>query len=287
MKKSSKVQPVKSPLRYPGGKSRAVKQIMPLVPEFEEFREPMVGGGSVFFALKQKYPDKKFWINDINNDLYLFWKNTKDNIAKLEKEIRNVKENSKEGKELHRELTKNNKDLNDFEKAVRFFVLNRITFSGLADCGGFSQGAFHNRFTHSSIDRLKKASEILDGTKITNQDYEDMVKSSGNKVFIFLDPPYLSKTKSKLYGKNGDLHEGFDHKRFAETMKNCKEHKWLVTYDDDPNVIKLFQNEEGIYLYRWQLQYGMNNYKQGNAAKGDELFISNYPIPKLEDKRIK
>ena len=50
---------VKSPLRFPGGKSRALKQILPIIPEFKEYREPMVGGGSVFFALKQKFPEKK------------------------------------------------------------------------------------------------------------------------------------------------------------------------------------------------------------------------------------
>lgn len=32
---------IKSPLRYPGGKSRAVKIISPIIPEFKEFREPM------------------------------------------------------------------------------------------------------------------------------------------------------------------------------------------------------------------------------------------------------
>ena len=39
---------IKSPLRYPGGKSRAIEKIIPLIPAFEEFREPFVGGGSVF-----------------------------------------------------------------------------------------------------------------------------------------------------------------------------------------------------------------------------------------------
>ncbi|MYF99993.1 DNA adenine methylase [Candidatus Poribacteria bacterium] len=43
----------KSPLRYPGGKSRAIKQILPHIPtEIGEFREPFVGGGSVFFSLR-------------------------------------------------------------------------------------------------------------------------------------------------------------------------------------------------------------------------------------------
>lgn len=48
----------KSPLRYPGGKSRALKQILPHVPlNISEFREPFVGGGSVFFAIRNLFQD--------------------------------------------------------------------------------------------------------------------------------------------------------------------------------------------------------------------------------------
>jgi DNA adenine methylase len=56
---------IKSPLRYPGGKSRAVGIMSKLVPEFDEYREPLVGGGSFFVYLKQKYPDSIFGINDL------------------------------------------------------------------------------------------------------------------------------------------------------------------------------------------------------------------------------
>jgi len=42
----------KSPLRYPGGKQRAIEQISKMLPESaSEFREPMVGGGASFFML--------------------------------------------------------------------------------------------------------------------------------------------------------------------------------------------------------------------------------------------
>jgi len=64
---------IKSPLRYPGGKSRAVNLISSLVPEFDEFREPFLGGGSIFIYLKQKYPKKKFWVNDLHLNLFKFW----------------------------------------------------------------------------------------------------------------------------------------------------------------------------------------------------------------------
>ena len=72
---------------------------------------------------------------------------------------------------------------------------------------------------------------MINGSTITNLDYEELVKREGENVFIFLDPPYYSATKSALYGKNGNMHKSFDHVKFAENMKNCK-HKWLITYDD-------------------------------------------------------
>ena len=76
----------KSPLRYPGGKSRALKQILPLIPaNISEFREPFVGGGSVFFAIRSLFQSriKSYWINDLNYDLYCFWKQVRDNAPDL------------------------------------------------------------------------------------------------------------------------------------------------------------------------------------------------------------
>jgi DNA adenine methylase len=164
------------------------------------------------------------------------------------------------------------KRCNDFERAVRFFVLNRITFSGTVDSGGYSQQAYEKRFTHSSIDRLLKLSSCLSSTFITNDDYENVILKEGKNVFIFLDPPYLAATKSKLYGRKGSLHTSFDHERFAKNMKKCH-HRWLITYDDSPEIRALFNFAN---ITEWTLQYGMNNYKQTSVAKGQELFIKNY-----------
>ncbi|MEW6701573.1 MAG: DNA adenine methylase, partial [Bacteroidota bacterium] len=74
---------IKSPLRYPGGKSKAIDSISKLIPDFTEFREPFVGGGSVFVYLKQKFPSRNFWINDIYQNLYHFWNECKENPNKL------------------------------------------------------------------------------------------------------------------------------------------------------------------------------------------------------------
>ncbi len=276
---------LKSPLRYPGGKSKAINQIVEYLPEdFDEFREPFVGGGSVFIYLKQKFPDIKIWINDLNRELFLFWKFAQSHLPQLVKEIRYIKAKYTDGKLLFTKLaTINVNHLSDFDRAVRFFVLNRITFSGTVESGGFSQEAFHKRFTNSSIERLEKLEPILaKNVEITNLDYNHLLNKEGKKVFLFLDPPYFSATKSKLYGKDGNLHTSFQHQRFAELLQQCH-HRWLITYDDSPQIRENFQ---WANISEWQLQYGMNNYKQSSAAKGKELFITNYKLKLDLNKKL-
>lgn len=276
-------QPIKSPLRYPGGKSRAIEQICEYMPaHFTEFREPFVGGGSVFIYLRQRFPHIKIWINDLNQELYYFWKVAQAEIENLMCEIQRVKDNTNDGRELFTQLTTANVNgMTEFERAVRFFVLNRITFSGTVESGGYSQEAFEKRFTDSSIKRLLPLSNLLVGVKITNLDYKEAIQEQGNSVFIFLDPPYLSATNSRLYGKRGTLHTSFNHKEFADVLKECN-HKWLVTYDDSPQIRNNF---EFANLYEWELQYGMNNYKQDNCEPGKELFVTNYQVENFESAK--
>ena len=270
---------LKSPLRYPGGKSRAVQRMKFLLPaDFNEYREPFVGGGSFFIYLRQKRPDLRIWINDLNPELYYFWKYAQADSQQLAQELMIIKRQRQNGQELFDEfLNINISSLTEFERAIRFFVLNRITFSGVVESGGYSQLAFETRFTNSSIDRVVKLGPLLEGIKITQLDYRHLLREGDKPVFTFLDPPYFKATKSRLYGKNGVLHTSFSHEEFAQEMKKCG-HSWLITYDDSPEIRKNF-----VYAntYEWQLQYGMNNYKQGKAEKGSELFITNYIPPHL------
>lgn len=263
---------IKSPLRYPGGKSRAVKKISKLVPNFSEFREPFVGGGSVFIYLKQKFPNKIFWINDIYENLYHFWNECKNNSTELISQIWIWRNKYNNGKELHRFLQDNIEKFNNIEKAAAFFIFNRITFSGTTESGGFSNAAFNKRFTESSIHRVELLSSILPNTIITNLDYQKVIEKPGKNVFIFLDPPYYSATKSALYGKNGTLHKSFDHQRFANIIRKS-EHKWLITYDDSKYIRDLFSFAN---IFEWNLTYGMRNVAKTSNQNGKELFISNF-----------
>ncbi len=273
---------IKSPLRYPGGKSKAVEQILPLIPHFEEFREPFVGGGSVFLTLKQLYPDKKYWINDLYLELYKFWEYSQKDLQSVVNQVNTWKKEFQNGKELHKFLGENIGNFDDLKKASAFFVFNRITFSGTTEAGGFSEQAYQKRFTDTSIERLMLLKQVVKNTEITNLDYAKVVEMEGENVFIFLDPPYFSATKSALYGKNGKLHKGFDHERFAEVMKNCN-HKWLITYDNCDYIKDLFSF---AHISEWNLMYGMRNQTENSSQLGREIFISNFAINKLKTNKI-
>lgn len=100
-------------------------------------------------------------------------------------------------------------------------------------------------------------------------DYSEVVNPGEDQVFIFLDPPYLTATQSKLYGKDGNLHTSFDHQRFAQSLVSCQ-HKWLITYDNSEEIKNNFKD---FNIVDWEFQYGMNNYKQGKAKKGKKFSL--------------
>lgn len=262
-------------LRYPGGKTRALFQIIPNFPnKIDEYREPFVGGGSVFIRAKQLLGnDISYTINDLNPDLISFWKKLQSNPEDLTEFICDTKQHFEVGRDLYQYCISLSDSANNLEKAARFFILNRITFSGLGDSGGYSEQAYKTRFTDSIINKLQPLSDLIQDVTITLGDYSPHLISRGENVFIFLDPPYFIARNSKLYGKNGDLHMMFDHMKFAECLKRC-EHNWLMTCESSEEMKKLFDFSKRTI--EWNLNYGMTNVNKRNVKKGCELLMSNY-----------
>ena len=154
---------VKSPLRYPGGKSRAIKFLCQYFPnDFKIYKEPFFGGGSVGIYIAQIMNNIQIDVNDLNYELYCFWQSLKIHPNKLIEGIIELKNRFKNGKDLYNFiLYRRESNLSLLDRGIDFFILNRITFSGIVDSGGFSQKAYESRFTTSSIDRLKNTHKII------------------------------------------------------------------------------------------------------------------------------
>lgn len=267
---------IKSPLRYPGGKSRVASQLCEMIPtDIREFREPFLGGGSVSLTLTQLRPSLEIYASDALGDLIAFWTCLKFIPGKLIRGIQHVHDAAKngDGQALFQRMRQRQANVSQcLESAIDFYVMNRITFSGTTAAGGFSRQAFEKRFTQSGIDRLRHVADILTMISFHHSDYQAEIHRPGEDVFIFLDPPYHSATKSALYGKNGRLHTQFDHHQLAENLNNCH-HRWLMTIDDSPTIRQLYKN---FNIRNFQVQYGMNNIGGKPAAKGSELLITNH-----------
>lgn len=279
---------VRSPLRYPGGKWKALDTILPLVPtDIDEWREPFFGGGSVTMGLIQLSlaRPKRMLVGDLAPEVYNFWIGTQRNPAKVEEFARHLYETHKDPDELWKYMQEIDcTQLNEFERAGRFFLVNRISFSGMGDSGTLSRMQY-DEFKYDHFKVLYEASRVIKDVEIRNCSYEEILfepmKYGADKTFIFLDPPYETQAKSALYGRNGDTHISFPHDKFAEDCKKL-ECKFLITYDDCNSIRRRFK---WATIRPFHIQYTMAGVRSKDALDGEELLIANYDI-NTEDEEV-
>lgn len=252
-----------SPLRYPGGKTRACKILYEILSQhfdisaFDRIISPFFGGGSFEFYLQNKY-HLRIIANDKFSPLANFWQTCKTNqdelVAELKKKIDRISKT--EFLEYRAQIMEEPQQL---EQSVMYFIINRCSFSGATLSGGFSEDASKNRFTRSSIEKIARLD--LQEFEIMNQDFTDFLAQlePSPRDLLFLDPPYYLESGSKLYGKSGDMHEGFLHKDFFRVVQNYQ--NWIMTYNDCQYIRELYKDFQ-IIPAEWS--YGMNKTKKSS-----------------------
>ena len=262
-----------TPLRYPGGKSRAIKFLSQHLPKIESYREPFLGGGSMALYVTQTYPNTDVWVNDLYYPLYAFWMTLRDHGQQLCDDLRELKTELGESYDAHKMAFDDAKDkLNNdiYESGFNFYVANKCSFSGLTANSSFSKQASRANFTFRGIDKLPALSELIQGWRITNQSYEELLY--GRNAFVFLDPPYA--IKDNLYGNKGDMHKSFDHEWFA-AQACASDNKCMITYNSELFIKDRFPD---WYQKDWDLTYTMRSsgtYTK-DQKKRKELLLLNY-----------
>lgn len=239
----------RSPLRYPGGKTRAIKIITKYFPkDLKELCSPFFGGGSI--ELHMAAQGVKVYGSDAFKPLVAFWQVALHTPKQLAEHVQKYYPLSKK-KFYELQKTYHNYP-SKLERAAILYVLNRSSFSGTTLSGGMSP--HHPRFTKSSIERLQTFRNK--NVSVQHMDFKIALKKYPN-LFLYLDPPYA--TKQTLYGRKGDTHRQFDHEGLCEILKQRK--NWILSYNDCAYIRKLYR---GFRIKKLQWKYGMPNKKGSN-----------------------
>ena len=250
-----RARPRVSPLRYPGGKTRA-RELLTRYAETEYpgrrvLLSPFLGGGS--FELSRMDAGCRVYGNDLFAPLATFWSVLKSSPRALQDAVRAALPVSKEDF-LHARTSI--LSLTDpLAIATAYFLVNRCSFSGATFCGGYSREAAAKRMTPSAIDRL--GSVELSQLTVSSLDACEFLRAhpETEETMVYADPPYV--IDSYLYGKDGDLHEAFDHAAFAAVLKTRRD--WILSYNDCPQVRTLYA---GCRILEETWAYGMDNGKK-------------------------
>jgi len=278
---------LKTPLRYPGGKSRActkMGQFFPDLREYVEFREPFLGGGSVAIHVSKLYPHLKITVNDLYEPLINFWMNLQMFGDDLTKELKNLKIahcNQDSARCLFAEMKDviNDSKYSNLERAVAFYVVNKCSFSGLTESSSFSAQASDSNFSMRGIEKLPEYSEIISHWHINSYSYEYCFRTDVHDgLFMYMDPPY--DIKDNLYGKKGAMHKSFDHDKFAADCDVHNDTKMLISYNSDQLVKDRFKNWKASEFKLTYTMRSVGDYMKDQQER-KELLLFNYELPEV------
>ena len=220
-----------------GGKSRLVDNIMNLLPKkFNSYYEPFIGSGVIFFNIKNKYPEHKFIINDINKHLIDLYKivQSKENYILFRNKCKllETKYNNLNTKEEKKKMYLEYRDkFNKKSTPLYFYFLLKTMFNSIYTENKYGKciTSFGDKKRINMVERIDHIHKLLENNvEINNTYFHEITKQAQKGDFVYMDPPYL-KFKS-------DWVAGYTRNKF--------------TNDDHVNVINTFieLHKKGVYV---------------------------------------
>ncbi len=246
---------------------------------FNRFVEPFCGSASMFFYLNPK----RSWINDVNEELVEFYRTLQIGYKPIMFHLVKHHIDKQDGKISYSQFQKLKKEWepkDEFEKAAKFFLLNRSSYYGKLDSfGGIYYDWFskeeklsHMYSTKLACTRLSEACMRLSNAEITCVDFKQVIKNVREDDFIFLDPPY---DDNEMFSNNKSCYgiEFTDqHTKLADYLKRCRT-KWLMTVNESNYIRNLYSDWAFIHEVVWQHK---RNRLKDEIKK--EFYITNYDV---------
>lgn len=241
-----------SPLRYPGGKNKLANYVKDLI-EYNNltggtYIEPYAGGAAVALKLLIDGHVNNIIINDFDRSIFAFWHSVLYETDALCELIRSTPINMTVWHNF-KELQKNKDNLSLLELGFSTFFLNRTNRSGVIKAGvigGVNQTGNYLmdcRFNKEKlISKIRNISRFREHITLYNLDTVELINHIINnqeeQCFIFFDPPYYKKG-STLYV---NYYKHKDHEELKDAISQINNHKWIVTYDNVPEISELYRD---------------------------------------------
>lgn len=276
-----------SPLRYPGGKNKLSAFIAKICIENKvngHYVEPYSGGASVALFLLIEGFVKKITINDKDRSIYAFWYCVLNKTNELCNLIENAELTVEEWKR-QKKIQSNKNKANLLDLGFSTFFLNRTNRSGIIN-GGIMGGNEQNgnytidcRFNKTElIERIKKIAKHKKNIRLYKKDaikLIDKIQSEANddNVVFYFDPPYYLKA-STLYMNH---YEDKNHKKVSDKIKAIQNIKWIVSYDNVPEIQKLYSE-----CHKKEFSFKHTAY-ESRTGKEIIFFSDNLKQPKIKN----
>jgi len=284
---------IKSPLRYPGGKSKLIEYIKSLIMteglEDCDFYEVYAGGASVSINLLADKVVKRVIINEKDPLIYSFWYS----VFFYTEELCNLISSTPITVENWYKMAKFRdldfiRDKSIVEIGFACLFLNRTNFSGILNAnmlGGVEQNSAYNidcRFNKNRIINLiKDISKLRNCVEIYNLDAIDFMiarvpKRYRDHSLVYLDPPYYKQGK-KLYRF---YYKEEEHIVLSDFILK-QPFNWLISYDKHEFIESLY-TQKNIAIRNIHFDYSVNTSKKNQ----EEILISNLEIPPIQEMVI-
>lgn len=197
-------------LTYIGSKKRFFPIIKELIPKHDTYIEPFAGGFSLGLELLEKGIIKQGVLNDLDENVYNFWSQVKQQPLVLANVIDNIHyrflelETEEDVVDFNLNYLLSKEDDEPVVRAAKFRMQKhynrgtssqKLTEARLNSIRTPTYGIRYSKITEN----LLSASMYLQDFDITNKSYEDLKYYDSETTFWYLDPPYEGAKNSNYY----------------------------------------------------------------------------------------
>ncbi|MFH7017365.1 DNA adenine methylase [Flavobacterium sp. FlaQc-47] len=265
-------------LRWTGSKRWFVNKYLNdfLPSNFNNYHEPFLGAGSVFFYLINSTgkPDRQFYLSDTNEDLINTYIQLRDNPESVIKYLKKFKNTS----EYYYKIRDVNPRIKE-KRAARFIYLNKTSFNGIfrVNSRGIYNVPYGKRKNVDFINEnlLMNISQKLKNAIIKNESFEENLRNINEGDLVFIDPPYtVAHENNGFIEYNQKLFSWEDQERLKVYVENIIEKKafYILTNASHISITNLYGAVGKIIKLSRNSQVGGRNKTRGVY---NELIIHN------------